>query len=611
MIYPKIIVQIICGLYRQHLKNLENNVAHCNICIFLLYFITKIAINNDMKKTKKQKKQQQDYLKSYINDIKKSILLLMLFTSMISLLGLTIPLYYRSVIDKAIGSRSYETLAWLSVIALVCVVAQCFFIMVRKNILLSISGWLQNEISPKLLTIAVHKQSVGIPVAISDGQRDLDLIKDFINNNVGTLLDIPWALVFLVIIYILNPTIGTYILISVIITLIVMFVHEKTVRPLYVKAEAQQLALHAMSDAATNSAESIEAMGMMPRFQGVWNDMRIEMAKNRQQAGFYGAIIEAINSSIPMMLRIIIVGTSAMMFLGGKSSVGDVIFYMILAGLVTSPFQRSITVYKSWIASNIAYGKLNQIMAAEEVLKRGSYELPEPLGIITAENVIYSPPKSSPIIKGVSFELPAGKSMSIIGPSAAGKSTLGKVIIGLLAPSNGAVRLDGAETYQWERRNFGKYTGYMPQSIELFMGSIKDNVARMDKGASLEAVIEACEMANCHEMIMAMEHGYDTQIVRGAKLLSPGQCQRICLARALYGRPKFVLLDEPNINLDDAGEAALLQAINNIKAAEITLIIVAHRPQVVVSLDYMMVLKNGLIERIGVTNDVINLYRAK
>ncbi len=567
-----------------------------------------------MKKSKQQQKNQKknnDYLRTYINHIKKSLLLLMLFTSIISVLGLTIPLYYRNVIDKAIASHSYETLIWLTLIALVCVIAQCFFVMIRKNILLSISAWLQNEIAPKLLMIAVHKQSVGIPVAISDGQRDLDLMKDFINNHIGTLLDIPWSLVFLLIIYIMNPTIGTYILISLIITLIVMFVHEKIVRKLYVKAEMQQLMLLGMSDAATSSAESIEAMGMMPRFQGVWNEMRVEMANNRKEAGFYSAIIEAINASMPAMLRIVIVASSAMMFLQGQSSVGQVIFYMILAGLVTSPFQRSIAVYKSWISANVSYGKINQIMAAEEVLKRGTYELPEPSGYVTAENVMYSPPKSAPILKGVSFALPAGKSMSIIGPSAAGKSTLGKVIIGLLMPSNGAVRLDGAETYQWERRNFGKYTGYMPQSIELFMGSIKDNVARMDKAALLDDVIEACKMAECHEMIMQMEHGYDTQIIRGSRLLSPGQSQRICLARAVYGRPKFVLLDEPNINLDDDGDAALMRAINNIKAAEITLIVVAHRPQIVASLDYMLVLKNGFIERIGATNDIISLYRAK
>jgi PrtD family type I secretion system ABC transporter len=561
-----------------------------------------------MKKVKKQN-NIKDYLQPYIVDAKKSLLLLLLFTSFSSLMSLTTPLYFSGVIDRVLSSRSFETLWWLTFIALIAVVAQCFFLMVRKNILSSIGNWLQYEISDKLLSIAIHKQSVGIPVSISDGQRDLEIIKDFITNHVATLLDIPWALIFLLLVYILNPIIGTYILIVVIIYLLVMLTHEKLVRKLYAKTETQQIILNAVSDSASNSAESIEAMGMMPNFQMAWEEIRSEMAENRKQVGFYSAIIEAINHVMPIMLRIIIVANIAIMVIDGKNSIGEVIFFMILSGLITAPFQRSIWLYKSWILTSIAYRKINQIMAAEEVLRRGSYELPQPKGNISVENVIYSPPKSAPIIKGVSFALPAGASLSIIGPSAAGKSTLGKVIIGLLAPTNGAVRLDGAETYQWERRNFGKYTGYMPQSIELFIGSIKDNVARMDKNAPLEAVIEACQMADCHDMIMNLPDGYDTKIYRGSKLLSPGQSQRICLARALYGNPKFVLLDEPNINLDDEGEAALIRAIQNIKAAKITLIVVAHRPQVVANLEYMLVLKNGFVERIGATNDVINLYR--
>jgi PrtD family type I secretion system ABC transporter len=564
-----------------------------------------------MKKSKKNK-QNRDYLAPYAEQIKRSCLLLMLFTSLINMLILVAPFYQMAVIDRVLGSHSVKTLIMLTIIALCAALGYAFFTMVRKAALESIAQWIQEELSPKLFAITVHKQSVGIPVSVSDGQRDVETIKNFITSTIPILLDIPWAIIFLLFLYTQNAIIANIILLMVLIIIAAMLAQEKWIRPLYMQAELNQDISRILVESAANSAESIEAMGMMPELQARFEEYRTQAATARQTATFYTSYIDAITHFIPPFLRMAVIAISAYVYLEGLQGMGEIIFFMILSSMVMTPFLKSAALYKGWSLTTLAYRKINDIFIAQDVLKRGSYELPEPTGHISVEQLVYTPYKApTPIIKGVTFQLPAGASMSIIGPAAAGKTTLSKLIIGLIAPTHGAVRLDGAETYQWERRNFGKYTGYMPQNTELFLGTIKDNVARMDKSAPLEAVIEACKMAECHDMIMALPAGYDTVVKKGSHALSPGQTQRIGLARALYGKPKFVLLDEPNINLDDDGEAALLRAIHNIKAAKISLIVVAHRPQVVASLDYMLVLKNGVIERIGHTNDIISSYRAK
>jgi PrtD family type I secretion system ABC transporter len=563
-----------------------------------------------MKKPRKIK--QPDYIKPYFAEMRRTAWYLALFSALILIFSLSMPLYFQAVLNDVLSTRSARTLVMITIPVIFASLMLCLFQLVRKNILLSAGQWLEDKIAPSLLSIAVHKQSVGIPISISDGQRELEIIKDFITNSISILLDIPFSVLLLIYIYFSNQLIGTILIIVSILLVLMNIFNEKIVRPILNKSKENLNNHYAISEAASLSAESIEAMGMMPRFFEIWNKNRIEIAENRRKTEFYSIIFDTITHVIPMVLRLFMLAVMSYLTMTGNATVGNIMFYMILGSIATSPFRKADRLYKSWNNSKSAYKKINNIIAAEQVLKRTSYQLPEPTGVLSLENVVYSHHKAiTPVIKGISFQLPAGASLSIIGPAAAGKSTLSKLIIGTIAPTHGSVRIDGAETYQWERGNFGKYTGYMPQNIELFSGSVKDNIARMNKDASMESVIEAAKLAHCHGMIMKLPQGYDTMIEPNGFMISPGQKQRICLARALYGNPKFVLLDEPNINLDEMGEKALLTAIENIKQAGITLVVIAHRPQIVANLEYMLVLKNGLIERIGATNDVINLYREK
>jgi ATP-binding cassette subfamily C protein/ATP-binding cassette subfamily C protein EexD len=240
---------------------------------------------------------------------------------------------------------------------------------------------------------------------------------------------------------------------------------------------------------------------------------------------------------------------------------------------------------------------------------RGTMPMPAPGGTLTVENLIYTPPQGKlPIIKNINFKLQAHESLGLIGPSAAGKSTLARLLMGIKPPTHGAVRLDGVDIFQWNRDDLGQYVGYLPQNVELFPGTIKDNIARMDLEAKPEDVIKAAQFAGCHEMILRLPQGYETQYSKNNLSLSPGQCQRIGLARALYGNPSFVVLDEPNINLDGEGEVALQQAINRMKKAGITLVLVAHKPSIVANVDKILMLQEGAIKDFGPREEVLKKY---
>ncbi|MGB1540562.1 MAG: type I secretion system permease/ATPase, partial [Rickettsiales bacterium] len=278
-------------------------------------------------------------------------------------------------------------------------------------------------------------------------------------------------------------------------------------------------------------------------------------------------------------------------------------------GRALAPFEAAIAIWKSLISARDAYHRLERRIADFPQL-RGSMDLPEPSGHISVEKVIYAPQGSAPILKGVSFEIQPGEMVGIIGPSAAGKSTLAKLMIGILPCSNGTVRLDGAEIFKWNREYLGKYVGYMPQHVDLFNGTVIDNIARMEPEPDQQKVLEAAQMACVHDMILRLPEGYETEIKPGNVSLSPGQRQRIGLARALYKKPKFLVLDEPNINLDGEGEQALLRALQNIREMGITCVVVAHRPTLVNNTHKLLIMQDGMVKEFGPTKQVLGKYIA-
>ncbi len=550
----------------------------------------------------------EDHLKPYFLRARRTFLFAWLFSFCASLFMLALPLYSLQVLDRVLSSHSIETLLMLTLIMMVGIVFYGIFSALRTSLLNQIGLWLEAALAPKLLEDAITKSSLGQFVNAAQHQRDLAAIKSFLSGGVSTLMDAPWSLLYLLVIYLIHPQIGVLTVVGIVLLCGFGVINELAIRKLNALSSEESLKSNLLADTASRNAEAVETMGMMANIIHHWQRFQKPAADHAEHAAARANLIQSVAKIVRLFLQIAVTAIGAWLALNNELTVGGMIASSILIGRALQPFENAIALWKSFLIARESYRRLNAALASTTQLERGTLELPVPEGHISVENIIYTPAKSAPIIKGVTFRLAAGESLGIIGPSAAGKSTLSKLIMGLLPPTHGAARLDGAETFKWNRANFGKYVGYMPQQVDLFSGTIKDNIARMDLEAPMENVIAAAQMAGVHEMILRLPNGYETQYDQMRYSLSPGQRQRIGLARALYNNPRFVLLDEPNTNLDGDGERALLGALTRMKQAGITFIVVAHRPTIVSMVDKILVLKSGTVERFGPRDEVLRMY---
>lgn len=562
-----------------------------------------------MSRNKNQLAELQPLL-PYLAKTKRSLKYAFLFSFAINILMLGMSIYSLQVLDRVISSHSLETLFLLTLLVVVMLIVMGIFFGLRAALLHSVADWLDIEVGPELLKDAVAKSSLGLYVSAAQHQRDLSSIKAFISGGgVATALDAPWTILFMIVIYMISPIFGAITIFGLILLVGFGLLNEyATKKPFQNSGEGQILA-NQMADSASRNAEAVEAMGMMRYVSLRWQKQQDSAAKHLDLAQGRANMIQSISKVIRMVLQISVTGFGAYLVIRNELTVGGMIAGSILVGRALAPFEGMIAIYKNWINARESYNRLNRSLVAGKSIDRGTMEMLAPEGRLSVENLIFSPvPGMAPIIRGVSFVLHPGESLGIIGPSAAGKSTLSKLIIGLLPPTHGAARLDGADTFKWNRENFGKFTGYMPQSVELFNGTIRDNIARLDPTATDEEVIYAAQMAGAHEMILRLPKGYETVYQSGQHALSPGQRQRVALARALFRTPKFVVLDEPNTNLDGEGERALVETLKRMKQAGMTFVLVAHRPTLVAAVDKLLVLKAGTIERFGPRDDILKIY---
>jgi PrtD family type I secretion system ABC transporter len=550
----------------------------------------------------------EDHLRPYLLRARRTFLYAWLFSFCASLFMLALPLYSLQVLDRVLSSHSIETLLMLTLIIGTGIIFYGMFSALRTSLLNQVGHWLDYALAPKLLEDAITKSSLGQYVSAAQHQRDLGQIKSFISGGLGTLMDVPWSMVFLLVIYLISPALGFLTVVGMVVLIAFGVINEYATKKITEQSSEGMLKSNILADTASRNAEAVETMGMMGNIIAHWQRFQKPAGEYAERGAARANMVQSIAKIVRLFLQIAVTGIGAWLALHNEITVGGMIASSILVGRALAPFEQAIALWKSFLSARESYHRLNSALATATQLERGTLELPEPEGHISVENLIYTPPKAAPIIKGVTFRISAGESLGIIGPSAAGKSTLSKLIMGLLPPSHGAARLDGAETFKWNRANFGKYVGYMPQQVDLFSGTIKDNIARMDLDAPMDKVIHAAQMAGVHDMILRLPNGYETQYDQMRYSLSPGQRQRIGLARALYGNPKFVLLDEPNTNLDGDGERALLGALTRMKQAGITFIVVAHRPTIVSMVDKILVLKAGTVERFGPRDEVLRMY---
>lgn len=553
--------------------------------------------------------QPPTVLSAALASTKRAMLYVFIFSFAVNALSLLQPLYSMQVFDRVFTTRSVDTLIGLTAVIVIGYTFYGALYAVRAGVIARIVEWLERSVAPQLLRISIEQAAqTGSPYA-GQHQRDLLTVKNFVALATPTAMDIPWSLLFVIVIYMINPILGFIAVLGIFILCTSALINEYATRKALMRANEKAVESALAADAIGRSAEAICAMGMNDAVVANWQESTLRGLELQDIAQQRSAIINGIMRSLRMLLQVSITAIGAWLALNNQLSSGGLIATSILAQRTLSPFEQAINLWKQLTQTRDAYHRLTQLMHSI-VPPQGSTLLPAPKGHLSVEGLyLHFDKASTPALRNINFEVMPGESLGIIGPSAAGKSTLGKALAGVFLPSMGTVRLDGAELFRWGRAEVGQYIGYLPQQVDLFAGSLKFNIARLQPDVPDAKVIEAAQKASVHSLILQFENGYDTVYVPGNTVLSPGQKQRIGLARALFGNPKLVILDEPNSNLDGDGERALMHTISQLKAAHVTTIIIAHRPSILATVDKILVLKQGGIEAFGPREEILNRFR--
>ncbi len=548
---------------------------------------------------------KQNELESILLSFRKSFLTVGLFSFFINLLMLLPAIYMLQVYDRVLMSRNETTLLVLTVIVLGLYGLMGVLEFARSMVLIRVSAQLDMKLDNRIFAAAFeHKLGLGVG---SPGQAlsDLTSVRQFLTGNgLFAFFDAPWTPIYIVVIAFFHPLLGLMALIGAIVLFALAWATEAATRkPL---ADANNLGVASSNFANNNlrNAEVIEAMGMLNHLLKRWFTRQKQYLSLQGVASERGATISAMTKFFRIALQSLILGAGAYLAINGTITPGAVIAGAILMGRTLAPVELAISVWKQLIAARSAYHRLDQLLTAYPA-REPNMGLPAPKGAISVEGATTTPPGSQNVIlKNVTLKINAGEVVGVIGPSASGKSTLARLLVGVWPTRTGKVRLDGADIYAWDKADLGPYVGYLPQDIELFEGSIAENIGRFTEIDSAR-VIAAAQSAGVHEMILRFQNGYDTLIGEGGSVLSAGQRQRIALARALYGDPSLIVLDEPNSNLDDQGEAALIRAVRELKQRGKTVVVVSHRVSILGVVDKLLVLADGALQLFGPRDEVM------
>lgn len=527
------------------------------------------------------------------------------FSFFINMLMLSMPLYMLQLFDRVLSSRSEETLILLTAAALGAVAIMGVLTSIRWSLLVRASGKLDTLLGERVHGALIRQTLANNTARNAQGMRDLSQIRNFLaGQDIHTLFDLPWAPLFLVIIYILHPLLGLIATAGAIVLLLAAFINQwLTNKPLGEANEAARQA-HAVAESNVRNAEVIEGMGMLKGAAERWRERNSKVLRHQSDATDRGSWMLSFTRAGRLGLQMIMMGAGAWLVIQGQVSPGAMIAGALIMARALQPFERAISTWKNMLTTRAAYLRLSALLESAPPIV-STVALPRPEGRLEADGVMYFPPRSeTAIIKGVSFTLEAGEALGVVGPSGAGKSSLAKLLVGVWAASRGTVRLDGADVASWDRNQLGQYLGYLPQEVELFSGTVAENISRFTEATS-EEIILAAQRAGVHDMVLHLPDGYDTQIGEGGAMLSGGQRQRVGLARALFRDPPLLILDEPNANLDSEGEAALVASLTEAKARGVTIVIVAHRPSMLGFVDKILLLQDGRVSMFGPRSEVL------
>ncbi len=527
------------------------------------------------------------------------------FSFFINLLMFVSPLYMLQIYDRVVTSRSEITLVSLTILAVFLILIYALLEMLRSRLLVR-AGLLFDELIADPIFHAVHRGNLRHPGGNHvQCLRDVDTVREFMTGSgLLALCDAPWFPVFVFASYLLHPWFGYLAVIGSAITLILTYLNERATKGQLKAAGSAAMAANQNAQSMSRNTEVLQAMGMVSAIKKLWSMHHDETLSRQALASDRAGLIIAATKFFRMFLQSASLGLAAYLVIQRELSAGGIVAGSILIGRTMQPIELAVGNWKGFVNAREAFGRIRALFAfAGDEPERMS--LPRPKGVIEVADLIAAAPgPNNPLIlKGVSFNLEAGDILGVVGPSAAGKSSLARVLVSVWPALRGAVRLDGSDLSHWDSEELGSHIGYLPQDIELFRGTIAQNIARFGEIDS-DQVILAARLAGCHELIQRLPEGYNTQIGDGGQALSGGQRQRIGLARALYGSPSIVVLDEPNANLDAAGEEALLAAIQNLKALKTTVVVITHKVNVLAVVDKILIMAEGAVQAFG-TRDVI------
>ena len=549
--------------------------------------------------------RQTDELKGALGSARGLFTSVGLFSLFINILLLVSPLYMLQVYDRVLTSRSHDTLVALTVLAIGLIALSAFLELVRSRILVRLSARLDAHLSETVFSALFRQRLRSRGASGTQPLRDLEAIRTFLTGT-GLLafFDSPWTPIFLTIIFLFHPILGVIALTGAAILFTLAVISEFATRGPLRKSGAQSVLAYDFADSTLRNAEAIRAMGMLPQIRARWLARHMEGLASQSDGTDRAGLLTSIAKLIRPGLQVAMLGAGAYLVLQEAITPGVMIASSIIMGRALAPVEGAINNWRSFIAARSAHGRLRKLLE-ENPEADDTLELPAPKGQIRVESATVIPPGAeAPVLRGVSFEIKPGETVGVIGPSAAGKSTLARLLVGVWPPAVGHMRLDGADLCNWAPERLGPSIGYLPQDVELLAGTIAENIARFEE-PDAQAVIEAAKLCDAHEMILSLKDGYDTQIGEQGGILSGGQRQRIGLARALYGNPAVIVLDEPNASLDGEGETALKVALQRLKERERTVVIISHKPQILASVDNVLVLRNGQLDMYGSRDEVL------
>lgn len=541
-----------------------------------------------------------------LREMRGPIAIIGLFSFLISILVLAQPLYMMNLFDRVLTSMSVETLIALTVITLGLMVSLGFLETIRNRALIRIGGRFDEVVGEKVFDAVVRanlQQRIGGATL-----RQVDQVRGFLSSTaLSNFFDLPFVPIFLLVLYLLHPWLGLFALISCGILFFIGMSIEWFCKPKLRESGKDAARAASFAHSAAQNAEVVAALGMIGNLRSRWRDEHNKVIDYQTSISDRIADINGTLKASIFVVQIGILALACYLVIQGDTTAGTLFAANILAMRIVAPVQQAVAAWRSFSDAREAMENLDNLLQTVPEPESGLH-LPAPTGKLGVHQIHYgvqTPNSRQTILKAVTFTVPAGSSLGIIGPSGSGKTTLARMLVGIVRPDSGHVRLDGADLYNWDFDKIGPYIGYLPQDVELFNGSVADNICRFGNQDD-DAIVEAAKLAGVHELILQLPNGYDTEIKSKGGALSGGQRQRVALARALYGKPRLVILDEPNSNLDTEGEAMLLAALSKLKELGATVVMIAHNARILQSMDKILLLRGGKVESKGDQDEVLS-----